>query len=156
MAARVWLTDAIQMAMAAGDDVAPAIDLLGALEGLEFGHVDEMLRLPDGQKVGGKEPPPGQTGIDAMALAAVDRLCELDVRVKQACALVADELGISTGSLSSLRKHVNSERGKRKEFRTRYVSLIEDYESERKRMAGQTREEVSDGLACVAALLGRK
>ena len=41
--ARMWLTDAIQRALAEGRDVAPAIDLLSALEGLDAIEVVENM-----------------------------------------------------------------------------------------------------------------
>ncbi|WP_425906799.1 hypothetical protein [Nitrobacter sp. TKz-YC02] len=154
VACRIWLTDAIQWAHDNGENVAPAMALLSALEGLEFGHVDAMLRLPDGQKAGGKEPPPAETGFYAMALAAVDRLLELGV--SDALNLVAGDLAIKAGALASKRKHVMSERAKPPTSRQRYVALIEDYERERERMAGQTGPEILLGLSNVAKLLGRK
>lgn len=154
LASRVWLTDAIRAGMQRGEDVAPALDLLSALEGIDFGSVDEMFRLPEGQKAGGKEAPPAESGLDAMALAAIDRLKELGV--KDAIATVADELDLSTGALVSKRKHVMAERAKSLDNRQRYVALIDDYENERARMAEQTEQEVILGLSSVAKLLGRK
>ncbi len=154
LAARFWLQAAIRDATDRGEYVAPALDLLSALEGLEFGRVDALLRLPDGQKAGGKEPPPAEAGFDAMALAAIDRLRELGV--SDALNRVADDLAIPAGALASKRKHVMSARAKPLADRQRYVALIEDYERERERMAGQTGPEILLGLSNVAKLLGRK
>lgn len=154
MAAMFWLTDAIKAAMARGEAVGPAMVLLGALEGLEFGSVDPMLKLPEGQKVGGKEPPPGETGVDAIALAATQRLIDLKTKQADALQIVASILGYSTGSLRGKRKNVDAERGKPEKERTMYKGLIYDLERERAFMATQSREEVIAGLGRVAKALG--
>ncbi len=156
LAARVWLTDAIQAAEKNGGDVTPALHLLAALEGLDFGHVDEILRLPKGQKAGGKEKPPADIGLDAMSLAAIDRLCELGIGAEGAVRIVADELGVGWEALTSKRKHVKAERGRPEPHRKRYRTLIEYYEEERAKMASQTKDEILFGLIRVAKLLGKK
>lgn len=156
LAIRVWLTDVITSGMHEGEDMAPGLRLLAALEGLDFGCVDPLLRLPAGQMAGGSEKPPAQSGVDAMALAAIDRLHDLQMSVTTATSLVAECLGMEAGTLTNLRKRIGVQRGKPENKRTRYRSLIEDYEGERAFMADQSREEITHGLTRVAALLGRK
>ncbi|NJL50472.1 MAG: hypothetical protein HC909_01915 [Blastochloris sp.] len=156
LAARMWLTDAIQQAVGQGENVAPAIALLAALEGLDFGHVDPMLKLPAGRERGGKEGPPGETGLFAMALASIDRLIELDLNLGEATALVAGELGLEKGALTSKRKHVLAERGKPASARSRYRELISEYERERLVLADLPKEAVLGGLRSVGRLIGAK
>ncbi|MGO3934485.1 hypothetical protein NP284_40085 [Rhodopseudomonas pseudopalustris] len=151
-AARVWLTDAIQRAMSEGDDAAPALALLGALEGLDFGHVDPMLKLPAGRARGGKEAPPAETGLMALALAAIDRLVTIGMDVSSAIYLVAEELGLEVGALTSKRKHVLSERAKSKP--TKYRELIRDFEEECERLRDQSKDEVIFGLVRVSQTFG--
>ena len=146
-----------------GEDAAPAFALLGALEGLEFGRVDPMFRLPAGQKAGGKEPPSGETGLKAFALAAVDTLKNGGTPVQTAIYMVAEELDFEPTALGNLRKKMNVERSKPANERERskpankrkqHVYLIKDYEAEMLRMNGMSNEEIWVNLARISSLLG--
>lgn len=154
LAVRIWLTDAIQQATMEGENVAPAMALLGALEGLDFGHVDPMLKLPGGRTRGGKEGPPGEVGLYATALASIERLIELGLKRDEAVDIVASELGLKKGALLSKRKHVLAERGKPGSARRRYHELIRDYENERLALAGKPQEAILGGLRAVSKLIG--
>jgi hypothetical protein len=83
------VTDVIQRAQRGGEDVSPGVALLAALEGIDFGHVAAIFRLPKGREGGGKEPPPAETGIQALALASIDTLVKNGQSVKTAIAMIA-------------------------------------------------------------------
>lgn len=152
LSARVWLTDAIHKVASEAGDVAPAMALLGALEGLDFGHVDPMLKLPEGQARGGKEGAPGEVGLVAIALASVGRLVSHGLAVSAAIYIVAEELGFEVGALTSKRKHVLAEAAKASP--TKYRDLIEAYKSEREWACDKSKEEIIFGLARVSLLCG--
>lgn len=130
ISARLWLVAAIEQEKDQIHGAGPAVALLSALEGLEFGHVDEMLRLPKGQAAGGKEAPPAQIGLEAWALALISHLMANQMRLAEAASLVAKKLGRNEDTLIGLRKRVLAERGKKRDQRKIHVSLIAEYENE--------------------------
>ena len=134
LALRMWLTDTITREFQQGQNVAPGLKLLAALEGLDFGYTDQILRVDSGNKAGGREGPPAQIGLEAHALAAVDSLIAAGQSVKMAIFDVENSLPLFTGKLANLRKKVAVERSKRPEDRIRYRSLIEAYENDLSRL----------------------
>lgn len=153
-AARYWLTDAIQWAQAEGKAVSPAMALLEALEGLDFGRVYPMLRLPAGQKRGGKEAPPAETGLKATALASIEKLVSFGFTVSSAVQMVAEEFGMKPGALENLRKKVSMERSKPQAKRSRYLNLIKDFEQEMAAMSDKSKDDVLFGLARISRMMG--
>jgi hypothetical protein len=153
-AIRYWLTDAITLAQNLGEDVAPAVALLSALEGIQFGRVDPILKLPAGRARGGMEAPPAETGLYAIALANIDRLHELGLPITEAATLVAGKLGLKKDALLSKRKHVMVERSKSEARRQRYKDLIIDYEDNRAMIADKSIEKIFDGLTAVGRMIG--
>jgi hypothetical protein len=155
-AAQLWLANTIRDAIKQGqsNEIAPALDLLGALEGLDFGKVDPMLRLSPSRKAGGVEDAPSEIGVKAMAVAAVDTLISNGMAVETALYMVAEDLGMLAGPLKNLRKKMSVERSKPPAERTAYVSLIECYESEVHRMRGLSKEDVWLLLARAGQVLG--
>ncbi|MCA0433039.1 MAG: hypothetical protein LCH46_07215 [Proteobacteria bacterium] len=111
-AVQFWLTAVVQAGMAKGEDVAPGLHLLQALEGLAFGHSDPLFALPDGMKAGGQQLPPAEIGRRAFAVAAVDALIETKMSVSAAVALVAADLIISESALLNYRKKAAAARGR--------------------------------------------
>lgn len=141
-AARIWLAEAIDIAMSRGEDVAPAIQLLAALEGLDFGRADPMLKLPEGLSRGGAKKAPAQLGFEMLVLASADVLFgrqghsygarkATDQRVEDAAAIAA-------GRLRKLREN-----------------FTECYSGEMDRLRLMTDEEILSEIERVASLFGR-
>lgn len=156
LAIRYWLTEAIRSAMESGEEVAAALALLTALENLDFGQVDPLLRISPARAPGGTEPPPSVSGAKAMALAAIDSLVNQGRSVQFALAMVEDSLPEFSGKLSNLRKKVLAERGVKAEFRKKYRTLISEYDLQMAAFEGWSAEEIFFGLERVNCTFGGK
>ena len=151
---RWWLAEAILwIAEEKKAYYGPAMALFKALEGLDVGQVDPMLRLPAGQKRGGKEAPPVEIHLKAIALASVEKLVLLGVKVSSAVKVVAAMLNMEPGALGNLRKKVSVERAKPPIERSRYLSLIEAFETEKEELEGKTKNEVMLSLVRYSMVL---
>lgn len=142
LAARVWLTDALMAAIRNGQDVAPAMALLGALEGLDFGHVDPMLKLPKVRGKGRVAKAPAEEGYQALALAAIECLWSNQGKPKGKLKLiigsVEDTMAIKAGTLGKLREQFTG-----------------DFSSERGRLSEMSDAEIIAELKRVAILVGK-